>query len=167
MNPRGRVTRQRREVHDWWANIKTGRYLGNPPALLPIGPELFLHMPDPTLPLKFIRDNGEEYSLNFTFSTDLGSLPGIARVHKYFTKTYYVIPYLFHDSMFGHNPWPDMTFEKANLICIEGIKTLQTHGYLHRTYRGSRLTASIISAGINSPIARNAYERNTNHNSER
>lgn len=150
------------QLKEWWNTIKIGELSGNPPSLLPIGPDLFLHLPDKTFPLTFTRYNGLSYYLNFRYDTDLGSIPGLGRVHPRLTKTYYTIAYLFHDVKYTISDiWSELTFEENNLMCIEIIKTLQIKGYLHYNYFGGPAIANIIYTGIST--SRKSYDK-TNSN---
>ena len=144
-----RKSRGKNRLKEWYnTEVGVGKLTGNPPLLQPIGPDLFIHFPDTNFPSTFTRPNGKSYSLDFTFETNLGSIPGIARWHKLLTRGYYNIAYLYHDAKYTKLVWPDLTFEENNLMCIEIIKTLQDNGYLHSNYGGGAGVANLIYTAL-------------------
>lgn len=141
--------------------IEKGKFSGNAPSLKPIGPDTYLHVPDPEFPLTFIRPNGEAIALDFEFPTDIGSIPPWARFRTRLSKGYYSLAYLFHDGEFERKRQgrPHLSFEQANLLCAEIIRTLQLDGFKGAKYTGGLLTAKIIYWAISSPIGKRAWKR--------
>lgn len=161
MHPRERLPkRNRNQLRQWWETIGFGEFRGNPPSLQLIGPDFWVHFPDPSFPLSFVRPNGHEIRLDFTFSTDGGSIPGIARIHPKLTKWYYGYAYLFHDAEYvkRERGAPHLPFEENNLLCIEVIKTLQRDGYIHNSFKGGAATANLIYTGISSAVGKKAWK---------
>lgn len=144
--------------------IRKGKFTGNAPKLEPIGPDTYIHYPDPENPLRFIRPSGEIIALDFIFETDIGSIPPWARFRTRLSKGYYSIAYLFHDGEYERKKqgMKHLTFEEANLLCAECIVTLQEDGFKGAKFAGGTLTAKIIYWAISSPIGRRAWKRMEN-----
>lgn len=145
--------------------IGKGKFTGNAPTLKPIGPDTYIHNPDPEFPLAFIRPNGKSVALDFQFETDIGSIPPWARFRTRLSKGYYSLAYLFHDGEYERKRqgMRHLPFEEANLLCAECIRTLQEDGFKGAKFSGGKLTAKIIYWAISSPIGRRAWERMGNN----
>lgn len=141
--------------------IQKGKFTGNTPRLEPIGPDTYIHHPDPDQPLCFIRPSGEIIGLDFTFETDIGSIPPWARFRTRLSKGYYSLAYLFHDAEYERKRLglSHLNFKQANLLCAECIRTLQLDGYRGAKFAGGLLTAKIIYWAISSPIGKRAWKR--------
>jgi hypothetical protein len=141
--------------------FKKGKFSGNAPSLVPIGPDTYLHIANPEAPLCFIRPSGQIIALDFDFETDIGSIPPWARFRTRLSKGYYSIAYLFHDGEFERKRqgFSHLTFEEANKLCAEIIITLQQDGFKGAAFAGGPLTAKIIYWAISSPIGRRAWNR--------
>lgn len=159
-HPRARRKNSRNQLRTWWDSIGVGEFRGNPSYLQLLGPDSWMHFPDPNIPFAFIRPNGDRVELDFVFYTDGGSIPSIARIHPRLTKWYYGHAYLFHDAEYvkRERGLPHLSFEENNLLCIEVIKTLQVRGCLHNTYRGGAATANLIYTGISSAVGKAAWK---------
>jgi len=153
VHPRDR--KRENPIKVWYEEIPCGKFSGNPPMLQLVGPDLWVYHPDKEFPFTFTRDNGGVTTLDASFSSDLGSVPGILRGLSYLSKGYYGIAYLLHDWLWHqHKKLLDgcgYTYYDTNIILVEAIKTLNEYGYIsHNTFDGGATAARRIWVGVNS-----------------
>lgn len=158
---RNNFPKLKNNLRRWWDTVGVGSFEGESPILQPIGPDLYLHIPNPKAPLGFRRPNDEFIQLNLTFSTDHGTIPPFAKFSSFLSKTYYNIAYYFHDQEYvkREEGLDHLSFEQNNLLLVECIKTLQTTGYLGVNYYGGAGTAHTIFTGVSSFVGHSAWRK--------
>jgi hypothetical protein len=121
---------------------------------------LFLYLPDPERPFRFIRANGEVIEPG-PMLTDGGSIPAAAWWLRNFTPWTYGPAYLVHDWMFrgracGYFPEGRYSFEDTREVMAEAMRTqmeLDADAF-------SRVAFHIITGCACGPLARVVYEHN-------
>jgi hypothetical protein len=123
-------------------------------------PNIFLYLPDPAEPFRFIRANGQVIEPG-PMLTDGGSIPASAWWLSRFTPWTYGPAYLLHDWIFrgyvcGYFPADTFSFEDSAEIMAEAMRTqmeLDANAF-------SEAAFYVIISSVSGPAARLVFENN-------